>query len=219
MRKIGKIIIFGNGSFAQIAYEYFTHDSLWEVAAFTVEKKFLKQKFLSGCPVVPFEKVEGMYSPINFRMFVAVGYGQFNKLKERIFKQATCKGYTLTDYISSRAFVWHNVEYGVNCFVFENNVIQPFVKMGDNNTFWSGNHIGHHSIIGSHNFFSSHVVLSGGCVVGDRCFFGVNSTIADGLKIGDDVVVGAGANVVKDLKTGGGYIGNPARKIKGKGNG
>lgn len=217
MRKIGKMIIFGGGPFAQIAYEYFTHDSLWEIVAFTVEKEFIKQKLLFGCPIVPFEEVEKMYSPVDFRMLIAVGYGQKNKLKEKIFKQATCKGYTLTSYISSRAFVWHNVECGIGCFVFESNVIQPFVKIGDNNTFWSGNHIGHHSVIGSHNFFSSHVVLSGSCVVGDRCFFGVNSTIADSLKIGNDVVVGAGANVTEDLEIGGVYIGNPARKMKENG--
>jgi uncharacterized UPF0146 family protein len=38
-----KIVIVGAGEFAEIAYEYFTHDSEFEVVAFSVEKSFIKE--------------------------------------------------------------------------------------------------------------------------------------------------------------------------------
>jgi len=210
---VKKLIIFGTSLFSQIAYEYFTYDSDYEVIAFSIERKYMRVRKRLKLPVIPFEEVGKWFSPEKNEMFLAIGYGQLNRLKERIFRQAKEKEYSLVAYVSSKSFVWRNVVMGENCFVFEGNVIQPFVKIGDGNTFWSGNHIGHHSAVGNHNFFSSHVVLSGNCQVGDRCFFGVNSTIANGLEIGSDCVIGAASNVTKDLEAGGIYIGNPAKRI------
>jgi acetyltransferase-like isoleucine patch superfamily enzyme len=86
--------------------------------------------------------------------------------------------------------------------VFENNVIQPFVRIGSDTVLWSGNHVGHDATIGSHCFVSSHVVVSGRAVVGDYCFLGVNSTLRDGVTLGDGCVVGAGAVVLKDAAPG-----------------
>lgn len=180
-----KIIIFGDSAFAEIAYEYFTHDSDYTVEAFCVEKAYLKKGSLFSLPVLEFEEIEKKYNPKDYSMFVALVYNQLNKVRERIFFEAKRKGYELVSYISSRAFVWRNVKIGENCFIFEDNTIQPFVKIGDNNIFWSGNHIGHHSIIGNHNFISSHVVISGFCEIGNNNFFGVNCTFANNLKIGN----------------------------------
>src|SRR4029079_7225030 len=115
---------------------------------------------------------------------------------------AKAKGYAPASYVSSRAFVWRNVELGEHCFVFENNVVQPFVKLGSNVVLWSGNHIGHHSRIGDHCFVSSHVVVSGFVEIGKSCFLGVNSTFANNLKMGDDCLVGAGALVLGDVGDG-----------------
>ena len=78
-------------------------------------------------------------------------------------------------------------------------MLQPFTKIGDNTTLWSGNHIGHHTVIGSHVFISSHVVVSGVCEIGDSSFLGVNSTIHDNVSIGAFSIIGAGANVEVNL--------------------
>ena len=37
--KVRKLVIFGIEDFADIAYEYFTHDSEYEVVGFTVTKR------------------------------------------------------------------------------------------------------------------------------------------------------------------------------------
>jgi sugar O-acyltransferase (sialic acid O-acetyltransferase NeuD family) len=193
------LIIFGTSSFAEIADEYFTHDSIYCVEAFTVEKNFrdgktsFRNKYL-----IDFENVEEDYPPSEFDLFIAVGYGEYNKIRLRIFNEAKKKGYNIATYISSRSFVWHNVQIGEGCFIFEDNTIQPFVNIGDSNIFWSGNHIGHHSKIGNNNFFTSHVVISGYVNVGNDCFFGVNSTVVNNITIPDNTYLKATGIATKD---------------------
>lgn len=210
-----KLLIFGDSSFAEIAYEYFTHDSEYQVYAFTVERNYLNKTELFGLPVIPFEEIEKSYSNDQHCIFVALTYNKLNRVRERICNEARTKGYKLATYISSRAFVWHNVVIGDNCFIFEDNTIQPFVKIGDNNILWSGNHIGHHSVIGDNNFISSHVVISGHTIIGNNCFMGVNTTCINNISISDDTVTGAGAVIIKDTQPDSVYVGNPAsRKTK-----
>lgn len=197
-----KLIIFGDSAFAEIAYEYFTCDSEYEVVAFTVSKEYLTKTTLFNLPVVPFEDIEKEYKPDEYEMHIALVYNTLNRIRIKFYNEAKQKGYTLANYISSRAFVWRNVEIGDNCFVFEDNTIQPFVKIGSNNVFWSGNHIGHHSVIGSHNFISSHVVISGFCNIGDANFMGVNSTMGNNLSVGNDCLIGSSVHIVKNIADG-----------------
>ena len=96
---------------------------------------------------------------------------------------------------------------GENCFILEENTIQPFVTIGDNVTLWSGNHIGHHSTIMNHTFISSHVVVSGGVEVGEQCFIGVNSTLRDHITVGNKCVIGAGVLLLGDAKNESVFIG------------
>jgi sugar O-acyltransferase (sialic acid O-acetyltransferase NeuD family) len=194
-----KLILIGDSAFAEVAYEYFTHDSPYEVVAFSVEQAYLRRDRVFGLPVVPFESLERHYAPGEHHFYAALVYTQLNRLRARFYRAAKAKGYTPASYVSPRAFVWPNARLGEHCFVFENNVIQPFVRVGDDVVLWSGNHIGHHSTIGDHCFISSHVVVSGFCEVGPSCFFGVNATLGNNVKVGADCLIGAGAAVVKDV--------------------
>lgn len=199
MVKNDKLVIFGNGEFASIAYEYFTYDSDYEVVGFCVEKDFLERDIFYGLPSVPFETVETVFKPSEHHIYIACGFPKLNRIRTRLLKTAKEKGYTPGSYISSHAFVWRNVKIGEHCFIFEDNTVQPFVQIGNNVILWSGNHIGHHSIIGDNCFVSSHVVISGGVVIGKNCFLGVNSTINNAMAIGDDCLLGSGALVVNDI--------------------
>lgn len=199
MIKDHKLIVIGDSAFAEIAYEYFTHDSPYEVVAFSVEQAFLKRDRLFGLPVVPFEELERHFPPPEHSFYAALVYTQLNRLRARLYGAARAKGYAPASYISPRAFLWRNVQLGEHCFIFENNVIQPFVKIGTNVVLWSGNHIGHHSHIGDHCFISSHVVISGFCELGPGCFVGVNVAVGNNVTIGADCLLGAGATVVQDV--------------------
>lgn len=198
--KAKKLVIIGDSAFAEIAFEYFTHDSEYEVVAFAVEAAYRKSNEKFGLPLIDVENMEREFLPEEHSVFVAIVYSQLNRLRCRLMREAKAKGYALASYISSRAFVWHNVQVGEHCFIFEDNTVQPFVTLGDNVILWSGNHIGHHSTIGSHCFISSHVVISGFCKIGESCFLGVNSTIANNITIGDDCWIGPGVLVIKDVE-------------------
>jgi sugar O-acyltransferase (sialic acid O-acetyltransferase NeuD family) len=195
-----KLIIFGTGSFAEVAHFYFSNDSDYEVVGFTVDSNHLKEKKLFDLPIIPFENIESSFPPTSFSIFVAIGYTQMNKIRENICDEFKNKGYELASYVNSRATTWKDLNIGENCFILENNVIQPFVKIGNNVIIWSGNHIGHHTLIDSNCFITSHVVISGQVHVKQNCFLGVNSTIRDGVIIESECIIGAGSVILKDTK-------------------
>jgi sugar O-acyltransferase (sialic acid O-acetyltransferase NeuD family) len=207
------IVVVGAGEQAAIACEYFTHDSAETVSGFAVEGAYLDRRELYGLPVVALEEIESHFPAERHRAFVAVSSTKLNRVRTRLYEQVKQRGYSFATYVSSRAFVWHNVEIGENSMVFENNVLQHQVEVGDNAVLWSGNHVGHQTHIEDHCFITSHVVISGFCEVGRSSFMGVNSCVADNVKIGDDCVVGAGAVVVKDCDRARVYVGNPARAL------
>jgi len=209
-----RLVIVGEGETAEIAYEYFTHDSPLEVIAFSVEHDYLKKEELCGLPVVEFEKLEEVYSPSEFSVYVANSSTQLNRVRTRLYLEAKRKGYRAATYVSSKAFVWRNVEIGENSFIFENNVLQYHVKIGNNVTLWSGNHVGHRTVISDNCFVSSHCVISGFCEIGESCFLGVNSSFGDRIKVARDCVIGAGAVVIRDTEERKVYVGNPAKALE-----
>lgn len=196
-----KLVIFGTEDFAEIAYEYFTHDSDYEVSAFTADRAYIREPNKFGLPVVPFEELEETYPTEEYDLFAAIVYAKLNRLREDICARAKVKGYTLASYVSTKAFVWHNVKLGEHCFIFENNTVQPFVTIGDNVVLWSGNHIGHHSRIGSHCFITSHVVISGWVSIGNHSFLGVNTTLANNTQLGEGSWVSHGACLSGEIPT------------------
>lgn len=192
------VVIFGAGDIAALAQFYFTHDSPRRVAAFTVDAAYREAEHFGGLPLVPFEEVAASYPPDSFDMFVALSYAELNRVRADKVAQARRLGYTLTSYVSSRASVFADLSHGENCFILEDNTIQPYARIGHNVTLWSGNHIGHHSVIEDDAFLASHIVVSGGVRIGQGCFIGVNATLRDHITIGRECVIGAGALVLED---------------------
>ncbi len=213
-RKYEKVVIFGTGSFGEVAYNYLMKDSPYEAVAFTVNEKYINVREKLGLPVVPFERVEDIYPPDEYKMFIAIAYSGLNRVRANRYNEAKRKGYRLISYVCSKAMVWDNVKIGDNCFIFEANVIQPYVVIGDDVIVWSGNHIGHHTVIGKHCFIASHAVISGHVKMGKYCFIGVNATIRDGITIADDCIIGAHALIIKDTEKGGVYGGHPAKLLR-----
>lgn len=194
------IVLFGTGQIAELAAFYFTHDSPHRVAAYTVDGAYAKEPSLRGLPVIPFEEIEKAFPPDRHAMFVAVSYSRMNSLRAEKFQQARRKGYDLAHYVSSKATIWPGFERRANQFILEDNTIQPFARVGENVTLWSGNHIGHHSSIGDHTFVASHVVISGNVTIGERCFLGVNATIRDGINVAEGSLIGAGSLIMKNTE-------------------
>jgi sugar O-acyltransferase (sialic acid O-acetyltransferase NeuD family) len=210
------LVLIGAGEFALIAHQYFTHDSDYEVAAFCVESAYLTSPALEGLPVVPYEEIASRFPPADFEVFVAIPASQLNRLRRRFYEDLKVRGYRFASYVSSRAFVWRNASIGENTFIFEMNVVQPFVSVGNNCILWSGNHIGHRTVIRDHVFIASHAVISGYCDIGEGCFIGVNATFNDHITVGANAVIGSGALIARDAEPEKVYVGSPARPLPGK---
>ncbi|MGH8599020.1 MAG: acetyltransferase [Burkholderiales bacterium] len=210
------LVLIGAGEFARIACEYFDCDSDYEVVAFSVERDYLEEPELAGRPVVAYETLDAHFPPSKADVFVAIPASQLNRLRTRFYLDAKHRGYGFATYVSSRAFVWRNAEIGENSFVFEGNVIQPFVRIGNNCVLWSGNHVGHRSIVRDNVFIASHAVISGYCEIGESSFIGVNSTFNDHVRVAPDNVIGAGALLTRNTEPGRIYVGSPARALAGK---
>jgi sugar O-acyltransferase (sialic acid O-acetyltransferase NeuD family) len=193
------LVIFGAGEIAEVAHFYFTHDARRPVAAFTVDPAFVKEASFCGLPVLAFPEAQAACPPASHELFVALSYARINALRAEKCAAGKAAGYHLASYLSSKASAWPGFAPGENCFILEDNTIQPFVHVGDNVTLWSGNHIGHHATLGANCFITSHVVISGGVRVGDNAFIGVNSTVRDHVKIGARSVIGAGSLVLEDV--------------------
>jgi sugar O-acyltransferase (sialic acid O-acetyltransferase NeuD family) len=203
---MARLIIFGTGDIARLADHYFSRDSEHEVVAFTVDQKYRHADTFLDRPTVAFEEAVVRYPPPDYKMFVALSYASMNKVRAEKYHQAKKSGYELVSYISSRCSYLTDNPAGDNCFILEDNTIQPFVTIGNNVTMWSGNHIGHDSIIEDHCFLASHVVVSGHVRIRNYCFIGVNATLRNSITIAPETLIGAGAVIMKDTVDQGVYL-------------
>lgn len=211
-----KVVIFGILDTAELAHWYLENDSAFEVVAFTVHSKYKNSEIFGDLPLVSFENLNEIYPPNDYLLFAPMTGRGMNSLREQVYLEGKSKGYNFISYVSSKATICGN-EIGENCFILEDNTIQPFTTIGNNVVLWSGNHIGHHSRIDDHVFFTSHVVMSGHCIIESHCFFGVNATIRDYSTIKKGTLLAMGASLVKQkTEEWGVYVGNPAKKIEGK---
>ncbi len=209
------LVIFGLGETAELAYEYFNHDPKYAdytVKAFCVDAEYKKADTFLGLPIVTPEDVTTQFPLATHKAFAAAASGQLNRTREALYNKAKGLGYTMASYVSSRAFVWHNVKIGENCFILEDNTLQPFTEVGNNVVMWSGNHLGHRSVVEDHCFITSHVVISGYCTIGAYSFVGVNAAFADEVKVAKDNFIAMGAVINKPTEENGFYVGSPMVK-------
>jgi len=185
---INKTIIFGINDLAELAWYYLyylTNENKTDIpVAFTVNKEYLTQDTFHDLPVIPFEELEQHYSPSEYNLFAPIAN---NVLREKIYNEGKQKGYKFISYISSKCTNFAK-SIGENCFILEDNTLQPFTTIGNNVVLWSGNHIGHHSIIED------------------------NSTLRDGITIGENSIIGMGSVVTKNVPNNETWIGSPAKK-------
>ena len=207
------LVIFGAGDIARLAHFYFTNDSGRRVVAFAVDGEFRNVDSFLGLPLVAAADLPQLYPPDRCDVFVAMSYAKMNTVRRAKYEEVRSLGYTCPTYISTRCSYLAADLPGPNCFILEDNTVQPFVRIGENVTLWSGNHIGHDSVIGNHCFISSHVVVSGHVTIGEACFIGVNATLRNSIRIGDRTLIGAAAAIMKDTEPDSAYLGPRSQKF------
>ena len=147
---------------------------------------------------MPIDEIASRFSPEETYFHVASTYTGLNRLRNVKVLELQRMGFSPASYISPHAYVDSTAQIGDHAFIFENNTIQPFVKIGSRVVLWSGNHIGHHSVIQDDVFVSSQVVISGHCAIGRWSFLGVNSTVGNNVSIGTDNWIQPGTVILQD---------------------
>ena len=207
-----KIVIFGTGELAQRIF-YYLKDSKDEVVAFSANRANMDSNELFGLPVIAFEDVKEKYPPGEFLMFIALAYSEMNKKRTKFFDEAKSKGYELYSFVHPSTKIWDEFEMGENCFILAENIIQPFVKIGDNVLIGSNNLISHNTVIKNNCFLTSNITLGGHITIGANSFIGLSATINQRVKIGKECIIGAGTLITKDVNDKEVYAENSSKKL------
>ena len=195
------VVIFGTRDFASLAHSYLRREGEHRVVAFTVHRAFLPETpTFEGLPVVPCEELDRRYPPGQVWAFAPMSHRKMNTLRAAVYNELRGRGYRLLTYVSPRAATFPDLQIGDNCFVLEQAILQPFVKIGANVMIWSGAHVGHHSTVEDHAFLAPCAAVSGHCTIGRSAFLGIHSTVRDRVRVAEGTLVGMGAIVARDTQ-------------------
>lgn len=203
---MSKVILFGCGRGADVAYRYLKNDSEHQVLGFTVDEAYCKEKSYKGLPLIPFEEVERYFPPNEYKMLILLGSQQMNHLRADKYLAAKNKGYSFINYISSHAYSLEPLNIGENCFILDGQCIDLDVSIGNNVVMWSCNQIGDSTVIGDHVWLSSHATIAGDAQIEDYSFLGINVSIANHVIIAPETFIGAGVFIAQNTKKGSVYV-------------
>jgi sugar O-acyltransferase (sialic acid O-acetyltransferase NeuD family) len=202
------IIIYGTSPAAIQSHYDFTTDTDHNVVAFTVEQKEIKEAEFLGLPVVPFETIESVFPPAEYGMFIAIYFNRVNSVRRIKYEEAKAKGYTLVNYVSSKAIVWPELKLGENCMICDGANVRPFTRIGTDTFIMPGATIGHDAMVGDHCYLAIGAVILAGANVESCSVIGANATILNSVTVARECVISAGAVVHKNTKEKGVYTVN-----------
>lgn len=203
---MSRIAIFGTGGagreVAQWALEC-GHEDI----TLTIDDDYFTDTEINGFSVIPFSQI----AIEDYVWIVAVAD---TLLREVIVKKIenTAKFETL---IHPTAKVQLGSKIGEGVIIGPGTVISINSKIGKHSFVNGQVIIGHDCNINEYVTIAPRAVVLGNCKVEAHVFLGANSSIREKTTISSGTVVGMGSVVVTDLSNGI-YVGNPARKIRGK---
>lgn len=197
---MSKVVLFGTGRGADVAFRFLKRDSDHEVCCFSTDSEYIERDTFHGLPVVPFESVEQRFPPDQYKFLILLGYQGMNGLRAEKYLAAKAKGYSFISYINSQFYRAEDLDVGENCFILDNQSISLDVKIGNNVVMWSSNHIGDLSTIGDHSWLASHVTVAAEVHVRPYCFLGIGAAIGNKLVLGQRTFVGANSLVVANTE-------------------
>jgi sugar O-acyltransferase (sialic acid O-acetyltransferase NeuD family) len=195
-----KVILFGTTTSTKLMHFALSHDPSYEVAAFTVDRDYIKEATFRGLPVVPFEDVQSIYPPSEYKMLVAIYANRMNMTRAEKCDQAKAKGYTLISYIHPQAIVSPDLVIGDNCFISEGVICRPFLTIGNDVLIMPGAVIGHDTVIKDHCFIGNRAVVMGAVTMEPFCFVGPNATILEAVTVARECLIGGGVVILENTK-------------------
>jgi acetyltransferase-like isoleucine patch superfamily enzyme len=192
-----KLYIFGTKNFGELSHFYFSTDSHYEVAGFTVDAAYRTDTTFLGLPVVPYEELRKSASREDTDIFIAIGIAEINELRAKKFFEVQRDGFRLASFLSSKAHVRDDFVLRPNTMIMDHVATHPHIQVGCNSIIWSNTRMAWRSAVGDHAWVTS-AVLGETSYVGDYTFVGISATIGPFVRVGTRNLIGAGAMILKD---------------------
>ncbi len=192
------LVLFGAGDIAAVARRYIESERAHRVVGFTVDDAYRKAEAFDGLPLVAWERLEERFPPSAVQLLGPLSYRRLNGFRKERHREGKARGYGFASFVHPRAFVSTDA-IGENTFILEANILEPFVRVGDGVIMWSGNHVGHHSVIGDYCFFASHIVLASHAWIGERTFVSGQVAVSQHVRVGAACLLTAGAAVRRSI--------------------
>jgi len=211
-----KAVIFGDTNYSGMIYSYIKNTpGCPEVSAFVVDRAYIKKNEFCGIPVRAAEDILSDFPPVDYDVYICIGYQKMNEIRRTVFNRLKDMGYHILNYIHPDARVYGS-KIGEGNIVLTFAIIGLHSEIGNCNIFMDGSVFGHDTVMGNFNYFSYNAVTGGYANVGNCCFFGLNSSIANKLTIGDKTMVGVGSVVTESTEEGTVIIAQKPIILKGK---
>lgn len=206
-----KVIIAGINNYTDIFFDYLSHDEQYEVYAYTVDEQYMSHEVWNGRPVVAFEKLVEIYSPLEYCLLLGIGYSNMNEGRKRKFLQAKGLGYEILTYIHATAIVLTD-DIGEGNLIMSGAIVEHGCHLGDANIINPNVLISHNTSLGDYNFIAGSSAIAGNVIIGNNCMLGLNCTVKNDIEIADYTLIGAGTYINKSTEKYGVYV--PARALK-----
>ena len=209
-----KLLIYGAGTYGKIVYHdirQFGQDQ-FDVAAFVMDKKYMKNDSIYGIPLIPFESVHELYPSDEYKMLICCGYSVMRNRKE-MYDKAHKKGYCSPNYISSKAILETVPAMGDNNIILANAVVGYDGIMGSDNIIFQNTWLGHEFTIGNHSIIGFGSSIGGRANIGDLSYISIGVTATGRVTFGNECLCGVGSNIINDVEPYSTVVGNPARVI------
>lgn len=193
-------LIFGCSALARRLFQNLENEGYY-IAAFAADDNYCQQDRFCDRPLVPYSKMEELFPPKGYEVYVTIGYTDMNGKRKDAIERLLALGYSLPNYIH-RSVIYDGVTMGIGNLVFAGSILDMDTQIGDGNMLLQGVLISHDIQMGDYNFFAPRAALAGDVTIGNQNFFGLNCSIKNGVKIGDRCLIGASAYAAQDLKDG-----------------
>lgn len=208
-----KVVVYGSAILSQMLFYDCISDPNFEIACFTMDDGHRSSDQLVGLPLVRFADIGTLYPPLEYDLLALFDGYTRQRDREIMYDKAKSTGYTLRNYISSRADVAPDISMGDNNVIMALSHVGFGGTMGNNNLIRQNVYLGHQFTIGSHNIITAGCTLGGRCTIYNNCYIGLGSTILNRTRIAEETLVGAGSVVIRDTEPYSKNVGNPSRII------
>lgn len=183
-----KLLLIGAGGFGRVVAE---HARVNYKCAFVDDGQPLGSR-IDGVEVVggtdDLAKLFGEYK----LLVVTIGN---NKLREKIYQQASEIGYAFANIIVPSAYISPYASIGQGCVILNNAVVQNGVKVGNGVILNPAVELHHDSTVGNNVLIYTNSVIRSLAVIGDRAWIGSTVTVSTRATVDSDATVDDGAVV------------------------